>query len=255
MRLADTHAHVSDERFDADRAAVIERAHTAGVALIIDVGADPRGSERAAAAARPADGRYATVGIHPHYVATAGEHDWRRLAELAVLPGVVAVGETGLDFYRDLSPREQQREAFERHLAMAAEIGKPLVVHSREATEEVLERLAYWRGRVRAVLHCFSGEEETMRRAVDIGCAISVAGNVTYPSAEGIRSAVRQVPLGSLMIETDCPYLAPMPGRGKRNEPRNVAVIAHAVAGLREMAVEELADITFRNAEGFFGLD
>ncbi|MHB0877992.1 MAG: TatD family hydrolase, partial [Anaerolineae bacterium] len=223
MRLADTHAHVSDSRFDGDREAVLERAREAGVALIVDAGADPAGNERAVAFAHGTAGVVATVGIHPHYVAEASEDDWRRLAELVVLPGVVAVGETGLDFYRDLSPRQQQREGFERHLALAAAAGKPVIVHSRDAGDEVLEQLARWQGRVRAVLHCFSGDAQTMRRAVDIGCCISIAGNVTYPSAAGIREAARQAPAASLMIETDCPYLAPVPMRGKRNEPRNVA--------------------------------
>lgn len=255
MKLADTHAHVSDGRFDADRASVIERAREAGVALMIDVGADPRGCEQSVALARQAVGVHATVGIHPHYVAAATEADWERQAELARLPEVVAIGETGLDFYRDLSPRPLQREAFERHLALAAEVGKPIVVHSRDAGDEALEHLARWRGRVRAVLHCFSGDAAMMRRAMDLGCAISIAGNVTYPSAVGIREAARQAPAASLLLETDCPYLAPVPLRGKRNEPGSIAAVARAVADLREMAVEELADTTFRNAEGFFGLD
>jgi TatD DNase family protein len=255
MRLADTHAHVSDERFDADRAQVMARAREAGVALFIDVGADPHGNEICVAGARPDERVFATVGIHPHYVAAATEADWQRLAELARLSAVVAVGETGLDFYRDLSPRDVQREAFERHLALAAAVGKPAIVHSRDAGDEPLDFLACWQGRVRAVMHCFSGDERLMRRAVAVGCMVSIAGNVTYPSATGIREAARLAPADSLLVETDCPYLAPVPMRGKRNEPRNVAVVARAVADLRETAVEELADITFRNAEGFFGLD
>lgn len=255
MRLADTHAHLSDTRFDADREAVLQRARSAGVRLVIDVAADPESSERVTAAAAATEGVYCAVGIHPHYVESATEGDWSRLGEMLALPRIVAVGETGLDFYRDLSPRALQREAFERHLALAERAGKPAIVHSRAAMAEVLERLSSWQGRVRAVLHCFSGDVDEMRRALDLGCLVSVAGNVTYAGATATREAVKAAPLDGLLVETDCPYLAPVPERGKRNEPGKVALVAGAVATLRAMAVEELAEITFRNAEGFFGLD
>ncbi|NPV09531.1 MAG: TatD family hydrolase [Anaerolineae bacterium] len=253
MLLADTHAHLSDPQFDSDRVQVIERARRAGVVLVVDVGSDVATSERAVAlAAEP--GVWAAVGIHPHNARGADAAALARIEEFSAQPGVVAVGETGLDFYRDHSPRSAQIAAFEAHLALAHRVGKPVVVHSREADAELMARLRPWAGKVRAVLHCFSGSEAMLEEAVQLGFSISFAGTVTYPKAERQRSLVRLVPQALLLAETDCPYLAPMPRRGQRNEPAYVAHTVSALAEARGVPVGDLATAIFENAEAFFGI-
>lgn len=254
MRLTDTHVHLTDRRFDRDRQAVLERARRAGVLRMINVGADPASSRAAVALAVEHEGIWATVGVHPHYVDALEEPAWDGLAELAARPDVVAVGETGLDFYRDLSPRPVQHEAFERHLDLAETLGKPAVIHTRDAQREVLEHLAARRGRLRAVLHCYSGGGEALGAALDLGLYISIAGPITYGAGGPLWEVARAVPEDRLLIETDCPYLTPAPLRGKRNEPAYITLVAEAVAEARGVAAEELAEVTFVNAESFFGL-
>ena len=254
MRLADSHAHLSDGRFDADRDAVLQRAREAGVALILDVGYDVTSSEQAVALAQAGEGVWAAAGVHPHDASALDATALGRLRELARQPRVLAIGETGLDFYRDLSPREAQRQAFEAHLGVAAEVGKPVLVHSRETYDEVLAILQHWKGQVGAVLHCYDGDRDMLGRALDLGLYISLAGTVTYERDERLREIACLVPLDRLLIETDCPYLAPAPYRGRRNEPAYVAHVAQGVARARGMTLEELAEATFQNAEAFLGL-
>jgi len=254
VRLADTHAHLADAQLDGDLAEVLARARESGVSLIVDVGYDLASSERCASGAADTPGMWAAVGVHPHDASSLGDEALARLRQLACEPRVIAIGETGLDFYRNRSPREEQQRAFEAQLALAADLGKPALVHSREAHSEVLATLARWQGRVRAVLHCFSGDAAMLGQALDLGLFISLAGTVTYPRAQQVREVARLVPLERLLIETDCPYLAPVPRRGGRNEPANVAYVAQAVAAARGLAPEELAEVTFQNAEAFLGL-
>jgi len=254
LRLADTHAHLSDESFDADRDAVLRRAQAAGVALTVDVGADLASSEKATALAASCEMVRAAVGVHPHDASSFGEGELAVLRELAGNPRVVAIGEIGLDFYRDVSPRQRQRDAFEVQLALAGELRKPVLVHCRDAYAEVLESLHRWQGRIRGVLHCFSGTEQTLFQALDQGLSISLAGPVTYPRAERTREIARLVPAERLLVETDCPYLAPVPKRGKRNEPAYLTHVLDAIAQARGVRAEDLAETTFENAEGFFGL-
>ncbi|MGQ9552578.1 MAG: TatD family hydrolase [Anaerolineae bacterium] len=254
MRLADTHAHLSDECFDADRQAVLQRARAAGVMLMVDVGADLASSGKAVALASEDEAVWAAVGVHPHEAAGFGEGELAMLRELANCPRVVAIGEIGLDFYRDLSPRQKQRDALEMQLALAGELGKPVLVHCRDAYPQVLESIRHWQGRIRGVLHCFSGTEEALYQALDQGLFISLAGPVTYERAEHTRTIARLVPIERLLLETDCPYLAPAPKRGKRNEPLYLTCILDTIARVRGVPAEDLAEITFENVEGFFGL-
>jgi len=255
MRLADSHAHLSDKRFDPDRDLVLERARRAGVSLMIDVAVDVQTSEKAIALAAANGGSVrATVGVHPHHADTVDDDTVETLTALAGEPSVVAIGEIGLDFYRDLSPREKQQAAFVRQLELAAELNKPVVVHCRDSSTEVLELLSPWVGKLNVVMHCFSADEHVLRRALDMGYFVSFAGVITYPNATGLRALVPQVPLERLLIETDCPYLAPAPMRGRRNEPAYVRHVAQALAEIYDLPVEELADITFENTESFFGL-
>lgn len=262
MRLIDTHAHLDSHKFDADRAAVLERAKATGVVGLVSVGADLPSSRRAVEIAAGDEAIYATVGIHPHDAKTLDGEALASLRELAQRPEVVAVGEIGLDFYRDLSPRDVQRRAFRAQLGWAAKLGKPVVIHDRDAHDEVLEILADWarglgsgplEGRV-GVLHTFSGDVAMARRAIDLGFYISVSGPVTYKNAGQLPEVVRAVPLDRLLVETDCPYLAPHPYRGKRNEPAHVQWVAKRIAELKNRSFEEVAAATTVNAQHLFGL-
>jgi len=253
MELTDTHAHLDFPQFDGDREEVIERALAAGVRRIINVGADLASSRRAVALAEAHPPIYAAVGVHPHDAKTLTDEALAELLGLARHPKVVAIGEIGLDFYRDLSPREAQRQAFERQLALARELGLPVIVHDRNAHAEVMDVLR--RRGLRGVLHCFSGDPEMARQAIEMGFYISVAGPATFKNAKRLPEIVRQLPLERLLIETDCPYLAPHPHRGRRNEPAYVRLVAEAVADIKGLPLEEVARVTTANARALFGLE
>ena len=263
MTLIDTHAHLDFGKFDGDRQDVIERARAAGVAAIVNVGTDLTSSRRAVALAEEYDCIYAAVGMHPH---DARKLDGAALAEMRDLSRhakVVAVGEMGLDFYRDLSPRDVQRRAFQAQLAWAAKLGKPVVIHDRDAHDEIMDILAGWAasaadgpltGRL-GVLHTFSGNLAMAERAIDLGFYISIAGPVTYRNARQLPDIVRALPLDRLLVETDCPFLAPHPYRGKRNEPAYVQLVAERIAELRGLCPEDLAEATTANAQRLFQLE
>lgn len=256
MYLVDTHAHLDFEQFDRDREAVLRRAAEAGVAWIIDVGANLASSRRAVALASAEPRIWAAVGVHPHDAATVNPPVLAELRALAHGPRVVAVGEIGLDFYRDLSPRPKQREAFEAQLALARELDLPVIVHDRAAHAETL---AVLRGasrqtgpHLRGVMHCFSGDLELAREILELGLYIGIDGPVTYPRATTLAEVARLVPLERLLIETDSPYLAPQARRGKRNEPAYVGLIAERVAELRGLRTEEVGRVTSDNACALF---
>ena len=260
IELTDSHAHLDDRRFAQDREAVIERAAQAGVTTIITIGFDLTTSRTAVELAHGYPGVYATVGIHPHEAKTV---DQTVLAQLRTLgrqqPGVVAVGEIGLDFYRDLSPRHMQRQAFRQQLDLADELGLPVVIHDRDSRGEVLNILAGWvrerkNDRPPGVIHCFSGDAAQARRAVGLGFYIGIDGPVTYPNARKLVEVVRTVPLDRLLIETDAPYLTPEPHRGRRNEPAYVRLVAERIAELHGLPLAEVARITTANARRLFGL-
>ncbi|MGC9333277.1 MAG: TatD family hydrolase, partial [Anaerolineae bacterium] len=225
--LVDTHAHLDHARFDGDRDAVLDRALEAGVAAIVTIGADLPSSRQAVELAARYERVYAAVGMHPHDARKLDGAALVELRELGQRPKVVAVGEIGLDFYRDLSPRDVQRRAFQAQLAWAARLGKPVVIHDRDAHEPVMEILAAWAGALSGsrlegrvgVLHTFSGDLLMAERAIELGFYISVSGPVTYHNARQLPDIVRALPLDRLLVETDCPFLAPHPYRGKRNEP------------------------------------
>lgn len=253
--LFDTHAHLHFPHFADDLPAVLERARAAGVRRQVTVGTDPEGSRAAlAVAARELD-VWATVGIHPHDAAAADEAAFAALAALAREPRVVAIGEIGLDFYRNLSPPDVQESVFRRLLALAREVGKPVVVHCRDAHAEVLRVLADERvGEVGGVMHCFSGDVEIARRCLDLGLLISLAGPVTYPRARALPEVARYVPADRLVLETDCPYLPPQGHRGQRNEPAHLTLTAARVAELRSEPLDRLAERTTANACRLFGV-
>ena len=257
--LVDSHCHVAEREFDADRDAVLERAAAAGVTTIVCVGATGRVETNAPAIAltgmRHGVRVVASVGIHPHDARTADDAAFETLRGLASRPGVVALGETGLDYHYDHSPRPAQLQAFARTASLARELGLPLVVHVRDAHADAAELLgAEPPGRAGGVVHCFTGDAEDARRYLDLGLHISVAGIVTFRNAGTLRDAVRTIPIDRLLVETDAPFLAPVPHRGKRNEPAHVRLVAEAVAAARGEAPEALARATTVNALGLFGL-
>jgi len=256
----DTHAHLDQEEFDADRPAVIQRARQAGVEGILGVGIDFASSLRAVQLAENHAEVFAAVGIHPNSAAGADAEDWDRIVELADHPRVVAIGETGLDRYWEHTPFSVQEEYFERHISLSRERDLPVVIHCREAAEDLMPMLrrAAARAALKGILHAFSGDARMAGECVDLGLHVSFAGNVTYKNKkfEPLRLAAAAVPLDRLLIETDSPYLTPEPlrGREKRNEPALVAHTAQRLAELRGIPLSELERQTTTNACRLLGL-
>ena len=254
MRLFDSHCHVTDGRFDDDRAAVLMRARQAGVDRLVTIASDPDDALEALALARDTSWVWSTAGVHPHDAALGSAENHARLRDLLQDPEVVAVGETGLDYFYDNAPREVQRRNFQAHIEMADESGLPVVVHTRDAEADTMLILREAPPEVVFVLHCFTGSMALLEQGLERGCYVSFSGIATFPKFDA-GERVRAVPDERIMAETDSPYLAPVPYRGKRNEPAHVADVVKALALLREVPAEEMADITFRNASRFYGLD
>jgi len=251
--LIDTHAHLDDRAFADDREAMLLRAREAGVRAIVNVGfSEERWATTAALAAAHPD-IYAVLGLHPHEAASWDEALLGRLRTALAGPKVVGLGEIGLDFYCDYAPHERQRVAFRAQLALARELDVPAVIHSRAAEDEVVATLAE-EGVRRGVLHSFSGPLATAARALDLGLHISLTGPVSYPNGEHQRDLARLIPADRLLLETDCPYLAPQARRGKRNEPAFLPFTAAVIAAARGVTTEETIASTGRNAVALFGL-
>jgi TatD DNase family protein len=247
--LVDTHAHLHDAAFDADRPAVIGRARAVGVAGFLTIGTDVGTSETAVALAAAEPDIYAAVGIHPHDARGADAAAIERIAALAQTSRVVAIGEIGLDYFRDFSPRAVQRMALVTQLRLARAVGKPVLLHCREAHADLLDICATEGvAAVGGILHCFSGDLAMARRGLELGLLISIAGPVTYPSARRLKDVVRALPLDRLVVETDCPYLPPQPWRGQRNEPAYLPATAAYVAELLGTTVATVAAATTANA-------
>ena len=253
--LTETHAHVQVRQFAGDRDAVIAAAFAAGVVRMVVPGVDVETSRDAVALAAQYPGRlFAAAGTHPHDATTldaAALDAQRTLAHSGV---VVAVGEIGLDFYRNLSPRAVQIEALVAQLALAREVNLPVILHNRESHAEMVEALRSHGQGVRGVFHCFIGDRAMARDALDLGFWLSFAGPVTYPKNTELAEVAAWAPLDRIVVETDCPYLTPQPFRGKRNEPRHVALTARFIAESRGMAFEDFARATSANAAALFGL-
>ncbi|MGB9619538.1 MAG: TatD family hydrolase [Armatimonadota bacterium] len=267
--MIDTHAHLNDPKFASDLDEVVSRAKVAGVDRIVVCGYDLPSSRNAVEIASRFDGVFATVGVHPHDAKTLSRAGLEELRELARAPKVIAIGETGLDFHYDFSPRDMQIEAFAAQVELAQEIGLPIVVHSRESSEETFEVVASASPAAGCVFHCFSGDEDFARRVVESGFYIGIDGPITFqtrsrnggdmgPAASAprqggkLRRVVETTPLDHLVLETDCPYLAPVPHRGKRNEPAYLVYVAEEVARIKGICVEELDRVTSENARRLF---
>ncbi|MBI3301464.1 MAG: TatD family hydrolase [Deltaproteobacteria bacterium] len=257
MTFADSHCHLTDPQFDNDRKAVIERARAAGVSCFIVIGAtgDFSHNPKAVALAQEHADVFAVVGVHPHDAKTITADTYARLRELVQEPRVVGLGETGLDFYYDNSPREDQRTHFRAFIRLARELGLPLSMHVRDAYDEAAHTLRVEGERqVRGVMHCFTGSVEDARAFLDLGLSLSFSGIITFKNAHALREVARIVPLDRLLIETDCPLLAPAPYRGKRNEPAYVVQVAKTVADVKGLALAEVAEAARRNTEALFCL-
>jgi len=253
MRLIDTHAHLDDRAFDKDRPALIARLHADGVGAVT-VGASLDSSRGAVRLAERHRLIWATVGVHPHgakYVTPKALHE---LEDFAKTPRVVAVGEIGLDYYRDLSPRDVQRRAFAEQLELARKLKLPVVLHNRESTDDLVDILRKAGRSHVGVVHSFLGDLVLAETFLGLGLHLGVGGPLTYPANEALRDAVRRAPLDRLVLETDCPYLTPVPHRGKRNEPAYIEFVAAEIARLRDISIDEVARQTTANALALFSL-
>lgn len=250
--LFDSHAHIDDEKFDIDRDQVIQRAIENGITGIINVGACMASSARSIALAEKYEGVYAAVGIHPHDAQHALDANYDQLIQWATLDKVVAIGEIGLDYYYDFSPRDVQRSVFIRQLDVARQTDKPFIIHDRDAHGDVLDILKKEAKGLNGVLHCFSGSLEMAYEVIKMGYYISIAGPVTFKNAAKLPEIVAKIPLERLLVETDSPYLTPQPYRGKRNEPAYVKLVAQQVASLRGMELDDLAKATSENVRNLF---
>ncbi|MGC2473297.1 MAG: TatD family hydrolase [Candidatus Sulfotelmatobacter sp.] len=260
--FVDSHAHLDGKQFDSDREQVIARAREAGVTTMVAIGNGdgPPDLEAGIKLAEQHPFMYATIGIHPHEARLASDHAYSEMERLAKHPKVIAWGEIGLDYYYDHSPRDTQQQAFTRQMELAAAAKLPIVIHCRpsdnsdNAWEDCLRLMQeQWAPKgIGGILHCFTGTWSQAKRALDMGFMISFAGNVTFPKAQQIRDAALEVPLDRLLIETDSPYLAPVPHRGKRNEPAFVKETAHKIGELRGLSTEEVGERTSRNFYNFF---
>ncbi len=252
--LFDSHCHLDYLARDGDLDEVIARARDAGVGAMITICTKLSEFETVRGIAAGHDDIWCSLGVHPHEAAEEGQRTAARLIEMSQAAEVVGIGETGLDYFYEHSPRQAQRDSFRAHIDAARETGLPLIVHARDADEDTIAilREEHAKGPFGGVIHCFTAGPELARAALDIGFYISIAGIVTFKTADGLRAVVRDVPLDRLLIETDAPYLAPVPKRGKRNEPAFVAHTAAAVAKLKDLTVAELTQATSDNAFRLF---
>lgn len=254
MELFDTHAHLDDERFDEDRDAVLERMGEHGISRCVLVGADMPSSRRVFALAQEHEGLYCAVGVHPHDAKNILESDYDEMRAMLAHPKAVAWGEIGLDYHYDYSPRDIQRQVFERQLVAAVKLDVPVILHIREAHGDMLSILRAQQKLPRCVAHCYSGSWETAKEYLDLGLFISFAGALTFKNAAKLPQVAQNVPLGRLLIETDCPYLSPEPLRGRRNEPANVRFVAQRLGEIRGISQEELRQALWSNSLAFYGL-
>jgi hydrolase, TatD family len=271
--LFDSHSHINYERYrNTERSDVMDRIESSQVAFVVDVGFNVESSRQAVLDAEARPWCYAAVGVHPHDAEIFTDNDFSTLCLLTNHPKVMAFGEIGLDFYRDFSPRDKQREVFRKQLRFALENGLPIIIHDRDSAGETINILAeegaFSQERkaafppnpvtgipdARILLHCFSGSAQQALEYIDFGCTISIAGPVTYKNNKRTVQVAKLIPLSHMLIETDSPYLTPEPFRGKQNDSTNVEYVARKVAEIRDISYEELATATLKNAKRFFGI-
>ena len=253
--LIDSHAHLDMDDFDTDRDMVLERAAQVGITHVVTMGIDRQSSITALRLSQKYGPVFSAVGYHPHSADECEAEDLDTLISMASEPKIVAWGEIGLDYYRGYSSFEAQRELFSRQLAIADDLGLPVIIHDREAHDDVFEMLKKMgKGEKKGVIHCFSGDLDLARAFLDLGYLISIPGTVTYKKAYHVKEVASAIPLESMLIETDAPFLAPVPKRGKRNEPAFVSFTSQEIARLRNIEFEKVALQTSENAKNLFGL-
>jgi TatD DNase family protein len=252
-KLIDTHCHLDFPEFDHDRDAVVRRSAENGIDYIINIGSSLAGSKRSLELAQEYDCVYASIGSHPHEADRFTKETQNALQELAAKEKVVAIGEIGLDYFKNYSQAENQRTVFASLIKLAKEKDLPLVIHSRQAQEDTL-RILKGHMPLRAVVHCFSGNADFLKACLGLGFFVSFTCNITYKKAQNLRELVRQVPLERLFLETDAPFLPPEGSRGKRNEPAFVRVLAEEIAKIKELDLDEIARVTTANSKAFFNL-
>lgn len=256
--LFDTHTHIDQDAFDGNRAEVIDRARSAGVAQLIAVGCTAADSQKCVQIASEFDGVFAAVGIQPNYIAEAQPEDWAMIEQLASQPGVVAIGETGLDRHWDYTPFDQQQDYFDRHMRLAERLDLPFIVHMRDCNADIMQALreARKRGLLKGIMHSFTGDAAMAAECIELGMHISFAGMVTFKKSQDLRDCAASIPDNRLLIETDCPYLSPEPVRGKRpNEPAYVRHTAECLAKVRGTTTKALAALTTANAQALFNIN
>lgn len=258
--FVDTHCHLTSQAFDIDRKQVIDRASENGVYKIVVPGMDLESSREAIALAQKYSSIYAAVGFHPHHANQWTSSCREEMLSLSKSPKVVAIGEIGLDYFRNFSPRKQQREVFHAQLEIATELNLPVIIHNREATSDIIEYLSLWSKKQKrmnrkavGVLHAFSADVSIAFQAIDAGFLVGIAGPITFKSAEGLKEVAIKIPFSSLLIETDAPYLTPHPHRGKRNEPAYVVLVAEHLSRIKGQDIQTTARITSVNSAGLFG--
>ncbi|MDO5036700.1 MAG: TatD family hydrolase [Tissierellia bacterium] len=256
--MIDSHAHLDEKRYNKDRDKIIKNFKKDGLDLVFNIGADLETSRASLDLAKKHDRIYAVIGVHPHDAETYTMEVEEELRQMAQEDKVVAIGEVGLDFYRDLSPRDVQRVAFNLQIDLAHDLGLPLVIHSRDADQETFDILKLKQqqyGDLKILIHCYSGSVEMMERYTkELGALIALGGSTTFKNSRVPKEVAKAVPLDYLLLETDSPYLTPEPFRGKRNEPKNVRLVAEFIADLRGMDVKDLIKITDQNTLDFFGV-
>lgn len=251
--LFDTHAHLDDVKFDADREAILQKIIDSGVGAVVNIGADMESSKRSIQLAEKYDFIYASVGVHPHDAENMTDEDLSTLEKWAAHPKVVAIGEIGLDYFYDNSPREAQRYWFEKQLLLAEKLDKPVIIHDRDAHKDTLDILS--KSKATGILHCFSGSVEMAKQIVNMGFYISFAGPLTYKNSRHAVDVASVMPIDKILIETDCPYLAPDGHRGQRNDSSLVRLVCEKLAEIKDISFEEAARITYQNAERVYRLD
>ena len=251
--IFESHAHYDDERFDRDRDELLASLPDAGIGYVVNAGIDLRSSEYGIALADRYDFFYTAVGVHPHEAKALTEEAFGEIKALTEHKKVVAIGEIGLDFYYDNSPRNIQRYWFKRQLMLAAEVDLPVIIHSREAAAECFSTIKASPVR-RGVIHCYSGSLEMAREYVKLGFYIGIGGVVTYKNSRVLKEVAKEIPLDRILLETDCPYLSPEPMRGRRNDSRNLTYIAKEISDIRQIEVSELEEITKNNGKTLFSV-
>lgn len=253
-KMIDSHAHLDEERFDEDRDELIKSLKDNGVSYVINPSSDMETSRRVVELSNKYDNIFAAVGIHPHDAEGFKEEDLDELRELSNNEKVVAIGEIGLDYYYDNSPRDIQKEVFKKQLELSHELDLPVIIHTRDAMGDTYDILKEFEGRVRGVMHCYTGSIEMAEKFMKLGFYISIAGPVTFKNAVNVREMAKQIPLERLLIETDSPYLAPVPNRGKRNDPTNVRYVADMLANLKEIQIDKIIEYSRENTVKLFSL-